>query len=159
MVKLHREPGLIRYDSQRSFDGEKKRFLRPRVFVYAAFALAGMVAFSVTALARRPFAATIVRQAGMPYVIDGEVVRNAFVLVAHNPGNDPNTLTMTLDLPPSVKANVSTKVFALAAGDDVREPLFLEAPRSHGPFDFVIHVRDDAGRETELKARFIAPSP
>ena len=35
MAKLGRDPGLVRYDSQRGFTGAGRRFWRGRVFLYA----------------------------------------------------------------------------------------------------------------------------
>ncbi|MCC6808801.1 MAG: cytochrome c oxidase accessory protein CcoG [Deltaproteobacteria bacterium] len=157
MAKVRRPPRLIRYDSQRGVEEGRRRFWRPRVGVYAALALVGLAALSLTAFSRRPLGVALVRQPGLPYVIDGDLVRNAFVIAAHNQSDEAKTLTLIVHLPPSARVLGALDTVMIAPREDLRQPVFLEAPRSVGPFDFSITIRDAAGKETVLAGRFTAP--
>ena len=53
MDKLSFPKGLIRYDSLRGFQGARRRWLRPRVFLYAGLSLVGLAVFLVTASSSR----------------------------------------------------------------------------------------------------------
>jgi cytochrome c oxidase accessory protein FixG len=80
MTKLKRDPGLIRYDSLNGLEGEKKRFLRPRLALYAVLGVVGLVVASLAIQSRTAFESNMLRQAGAaPFVLgdDGEV-RNSY---------------------------------------------------------------------------------
>lgn len=92
MGRLGRPKGLIRYDSERALDGEPRRFLRPRVFAYAALGLLGAIALGGAWASYQPFEANLVRGRGAPYVIDGGTVRNHVLLHLINKRAMPATL-------------------------------------------------------------------
>jgi cytochrome c oxidase accessory protein FixG len=92
MDRLKRPRGLIRYDSERALDGEPRRFLRPRVFAYAALGLLGLVVLGTAWARYQPFEANLVRGRGAPYVLDGELVRNHVLLHLINKRAEPVTL-------------------------------------------------------------------
>lgn len=156
MQKLHRPTGLVRYDSLRVLQGEPKRIWRPRLGLYIALMIAGIVAAVVTARAHRPFAVALSRQPGPPFVLDGNEVRNTFVLKAENPTSQPITIELRLRLPEGAKAVVFAERLELAAGELVRSPVVIAAPRSLGGFAFQIESSTD-GRVSEVPATFTAP--
>jgi cytochrome c oxidase accessory protein FixG len=80
MVKLDRPRGLIRYDSLKGLEGEPRKTLRPRLFLYAAFGLAGVLALSLAIRSSSEFEANLMRLRSLPFVVEGERVRNAFEL-------------------------------------------------------------------------------
>ena len=80
MAKLGREPGLVRHDSQRGFAGQGRRFVRGRVFLYAALLAVGVGALSLALTRRRPFEAMLLRGPGRPYVVESGRVHNTFDL-------------------------------------------------------------------------------
>jgi len=88
MVKLDRPRGLIRYDSLKGLRGEKRRFLRPRVYIYTVLLVAGMVAASIAVGRREPFEANLLRLPGIPYTRDeAGNIRNGFELHIVNKTN------------------------------------------------------------------------
>jgi cytochrome c oxidase accessory protein FixG len=78
MDKLRRPRGLVRYDSYRGLLHEPRRVLRPRLALYAVLGAMGLAA-SLVALRRHTlYEANILRLQGLPYVLEGDFVRNAF---------------------------------------------------------------------------------
>ena len=67
--------------------------------IYALLALCGIVALSAALTHKRTLAAALVRQPGVPYIVAGNRVTNAFVLTAHNPADAPATLSVTVRVP------------------------------------------------------------
>src|SRR2546430_1690625 len=71
MVKIGQPVGLIRYDSERGFGGQRRQFWRPRVWLYLGLSLFGLGALTVTTALHRALPVSLFRQAGPPYVLDG----------------------------------------------------------------------------------------
>ncbi|GAB4147631.1 MAG: cytochrome c oxidase accessory protein CcoG [Planctomycetota bacterium] len=80
MDRLGRPRGLVRYDSQNGFDGDRRKFLRPRVALYSVLLCVGLLVFLFAASKRVPFEANLVRAPGMAFTIDAGLVRNSFTL-------------------------------------------------------------------------------
>jgi cytochrome c oxidase accessory protein FixG len=77
MGALGKPLGLVGYGSQRSLAGHgKTRFLRPRIFIYAAILTALLVALVVVGRARSESHVTLLRGQGIPFVSDARGVRN-----------------------------------------------------------------------------------
>ncbi len=91
MAKLNRPTGLIRYDSQTGLAGEKRRFLRPRIFIYAALMLVGATAFTLSAMQLRSANMNIVRMSGAPYFLTDAGVRNQYMVRVINKTNETKT--------------------------------------------------------------------
>ena len=60
---------LVRYDSQRGFETGQRRFLRPRVWVYAVLAVIGITVFSF-----RADPETVASWPGLEFIIPQESV-------------------------------------------------------------------------------------
>jgi hypothetical protein len=67
MAKTHKEPGLIRYDTEAGLDGKETKKLKPRSFIYltALFIIFGILVYSVTDSGK--LKATFIRGARTPY--------------------------------------------------------------------------------------------
>ncbi len=94
MGKLGRRPGLIRYDSERGLSEGVRRFFRPRVLGYAVAGLVGLAVATVAFVRHVPFEANLVRAAGLPYVLDGELVRNTVTVHLINKNPAPSDMTI-----------------------------------------------------------------
>jgi cytochrome c oxidase accessory protein FixG len=88
MSKINRPKGLIRYDSQAGLAGQKRKFLRPRIFIYAALMLAGATAFTLSAMQLRSANMNIVRMTGRPYYVTDSLVRNQYMVRVINKTNE-----------------------------------------------------------------------
>ncbi len=95
MTKLNRPKGLVRYDSQAGLSGRKRRFIRPRIFIYGALMLAGATAFTLSAMQLRSANMNIVRMTGRPYYVTDTKVRNQYMVRVINKTNATRTFQIT----------------------------------------------------------------
>ena len=91
MTKLNRPKGLVRYDSQAGLAGNKRRFLRPRLLIYAVLMLAGATAFTLSAMTLRSANMNVVRMSGAPYFVTETTVRNQYMVRVINKTNETKT--------------------------------------------------------------------
>ncbi|MGZ0657603.1 cytochrome c oxidase accessory protein CcoG [Coraliomargarita sp. W4R72] len=91
MTKLNRPKGLIRYDSQNGLTGQKRRYLRPRTFIYAALMILGAAAFTLSAMQLRSANMNVVRMSGAPYFLTDAGVRNQYMVRVINKTNETKT--------------------------------------------------------------------
>jgi cytochrome c oxidase accessory protein FixG len=160
MRKLKRPEGLVRYASLNGLLGNGQKVLRPRVFVYLGF----IVAFGVLGLGflgkRRPFEAVLIRQIGMPYVLDGGEIRNSYVLHLVNKTNKSGTFELNLVLPEGAKALTPVPSIQLDSLDDRRLPMVVTMPRDQykGEFEVISRTKEvETGKVVESRLRFVGP--
>lgn len=94
MVKLGRNKGLIRYDSERALQGGQKRFRRPRLYLYLALGLLGLTVSTTLFIRHTAFESNLLHARGASYVIDGDLVRNQ--LVVHLINKNPSATVLTI---------------------------------------------------------------
>ena len=134
--------------------------LRPRLYVYAAAAFIA-VSSAVTALAARtPFEATVVRQPGVPWVIDGTRVRNQVEVHLTNKRGTAARFHLAVRSPVPADIGLGQTDLELPALGDTRIPLVItiDAARARPGLTFGLDVSDDdqsAVRRQEI--RFVAP--
>jgi cytochrome c oxidase accessory protein FixG len=116
MDKLDRPRGLIRYDSPNGLDGRRARVLRPRVWVYAAFGLIGLVVAGVAMTKRVPFEAHLLRTAGAVFAVTDEVVKNPVRFHVVNKRDEPVVLRVEDRSDEGVRTAPVIEEIALAPG-------------------------------------------
>ncbi len=103
MHKLKRPAGLIRYDSlaglNGGLNGGPRVFWRPRLALYAALMFAGITAASFALSTVRSAVVSVTRLPGAPYFVQGESVRNQFLLRIFNKLPSPGLFRIELDGP------------------------------------------------------------
>jgi cytochrome c oxidase accessory protein FixG len=131
MSKLQRPPGLIRYDSKRGFEGKRTRWLRPRTLLYTGLALLGAAALTVATSTLKMATVSLTRVTGIPYVVEGGVVRNQFILRVLNKRNTPVSFQLEVAGGPAslqwIGAEGGIKVAPL--GEEIRT-IVLTVPRA-----------------------------
>jgi len=164
MDKLGRARGLIRYDSKRGFDGVRRRFLRPRVAIYAALGLIGATVFAVSVAGRAPFEVRALRTRGMPYTFEGDKLRNLFNVRVENKRAEARTFTLRAGPPagvsPAPEVIVAQGEVTLDGLTDTTVPVFVTLPASayREPFPVPLTVTDTAsGRATTIELRVLGP--
>ncbi len=165
MDRLKKPRGLIRYDSLRGLRGEARRFWRPRLFFYG---IVGVVLVSVGGYfltTRTDVQARILRIRGMPYVVEGESVRNAYEVHLVNDGDQARTFeisTRLVEVEGEVVAGQggdAVEVLELPAWTDRRVTVVVRARRegfhAGGHVLATVRVGDDV---RELEAAVLGPA-
>lgn len=164
MTRIDRPRGLVRYDSKRGFEGVRRRFLRPRVLLYAVLGLVGLAVFGAAAWRRQPFQAHALRTRGMPYVIEEGRIRNLFNLRVQNKEDAARTYSIRVLAgspgDPHPEIVVAQPDLTLDAFRDATVPVFALLPRDRytGPFAIRLVVRESSsGHEIEVDLGFLGP--
>jgi cytochrome c oxidase accessory protein FixG len=157
MDKLHRPRGLVRFDSQRGLDGEPRRFIRPRLVIYAALGAVGLGVFAVSVAGRDDVPTQVLRAAGAPFVVEGGDVRNAFVLVVNN-HNDADLELDVVGRGDGLRFTVESPL-VLAPMESRRVPFVVVGTlgTSSRGFEVVLTERGD-GEIHAAEGRFLAPA-
>ena len=161
MTRLKRPRGLIRYDSQASFAGERTRWLRPRTILYFVLLCVGAAVATWALSTVHSASFSVTRMIGAPYIVDSTSVRNQFLVRIVNKRNEPARFVLTVDdIPDAVHvAGFETAVEVEPLGELV-QPLILQQPRGvyTGPFHFEVHVADEAHTfDLERDVDFLGP--
>ncbi len=144
MARLDRPKGLVRYDSLRGLAGAKTRFLRPRTLLYAGLLLLGAIVAGTAFARRQPAVFHAVRMQGAPYFLDGDTVRNQFLVRVVNKSDEP--LAFSLRAEGLVAAGRALEALGwdapleVPARGEVVRPLVLVVPRAEyaGGFPFTL---------------------
>ena len=78
MDKLKRPRALIRYDSMQGLSGNKKRILRPRIFLYTVLMALGLCLMMFFLSRLHSAKLEIHRMTGQPYYLTDDAVRNQY---------------------------------------------------------------------------------
>ncbi len=165
MLKLGRQPGLVRYDSFTAFNGGKTRLIRPRIIFYTGLLFLGLGVFGFSASRIEPLRANVLRMTGAPFYVSNGVMRNQFLIRLINKRNEPRTFTLAMlgDLPPGlVCAGADAPVTIAAQAEDLK-PLMISLPEAgyREPFKLSIRVTDtkDGKTYTTKPFEFTGPDP
>src|SRR5690606_16131517 len=135
--------------------------LRPRVLVYGLAFLLVTGTLGASLARRSSFEANILRPRGAnPFVVDGEVVRNAFEI--HLVNKAPGTARFEVEVESPVAADivVGTPEVELASLADARVPVSVSIPRRAIGAGVVLEVevkQEESGEERKIEVRFLAP--
>jgi cytochrome c oxidase accessory protein FixG len=162
MRRIDKPEGLIRYDSQRSFDGEgKTRWLRGRVWLYTVLGLIGLTVASFTFAGREPIDITVLRPSGMPYTIEEGRFRNLYNLRIQNKDSDPVTLRVrATESAVPVEWVIPQDELAFEGMEDQQIVLFAFVDRADydGRFPVIIEVENaETGMVQEVELTFRGP--
>ncbi|MGB0744629.1 MAG: cytochrome c oxidase accessory protein CcoG [Opitutales bacterium] len=162
MSKLGRPKGLVRYDSQSGLRGQKGRFIRPRIFIYAALMLLGASVFTLSAMQLRSANMNIVRMSGAPYFITDTTVRNQYMVRIINKTNETKTYQIVADSPfedYNMEGNADG-ITVPPLGEEVR-PVIISVDRSvyQGGFPWKLNLVSPEGSTVMTKeAEFLGPN-
>ena len=165
MDRIDRPRGLVRYDSTRAFETKRRRFWRPRVFIYAALGLLGLVVFGFRATGRDSFQANALRSTGLPYSLVGDELRNLYRIHIQNKTAEPSTYLVAPALEPGTEHTglefiIPQRSVRLDGLEDAELPIFAELPRAEydTSFDFNFTVTDSlSGELRKVTVRFRGP--
>jgi cytochrome c oxidase accessory protein FixG len=163
MARLGRRKGLVRYDSLAGLAGRPRRWVRPRMVVYGALLLLGasVAGWSISGI--RPAVLGVTRMIGAPYYLDGESVRNQFLVRLVNKRSEKLTLTLEVrGLPAGATVTgLGAPVEIAPMGEELR-PLIVQEPRSQSASAaaFEVDATDASGTFRLSRAlEFLGPEP
>lgn len=160
MIKIGRDPGLIRYDSLAGLAGKPKWTLRPRLAAYGAFLLIAATGLTIGLGGRTPFEANVLRVRGTPYVLEEETIRNQFELHLVNKNPGPTELQVKVTSPVEAVFTLPTHSIRLESLESFRLPVFIRVSREdfEAPFDLTFEIQDGASSRTKVvKGQFLGP--
>jgi cytochrome c oxidase accessory protein FixG len=163
MTKLSRPKGLIRYDSQNGLAGNKRRYLRPRTFIYAALMLVGAAAFTLSAMQLRSANMNIVRMSGAPYFLTDAGVRNQYMVRVINKTNETKTYRIACDAEGQTYTMEGNEdgITVPPMGEEVR-PVIISILRDNymGKFPLTISLLTPDGEKSIIsrEAEFLGPN-
>ncbi|MBK9263922.1 MAG: cytochrome c oxidase accessory protein CcoG [Polyangiaceae bacterium] len=159
MDKLDRPRGLIRYDSQNGLAGEKTRIMRPRVWLYLALGLVGLIVATVATRTRTSFEANLLRVPGMPFLLDGDDVRNAFTIHLVNKRPDAATFLVEPQPAPGITWVVPMNEPDVAGLAGLSVPITATAKRSEMKGNVPIRIRIKSPFEERIvEGTFVGPT-
>jgi cytochrome c oxidase accessory protein FixG len=160
MDRLGQERGLIRYDSLRGLRGEPRRILRPRIYVYTALLVIGIVVATLAFRRREPFEANMLRLPGAPYTREEGKLRNGFEIHLVNKASAPARFVVTPIPADDLEFIVPLKVVEIEPLGSRRVPLFVTMPEARFAKSrpFVVRVEDGTSIH-EVTATFLGARP
>ncbi len=136
MQKLARPKGLIRYESERGLTAGSRKFLRPRLLLYAGILLAWSGGAAFAASRRKNFEASLLRLRGAPYTIEaipgGDRVQNIFELHLISKYHRPETFTIEPVAASTLAYSIAMPRVTLATFGAQRVPVFVQTTLADG---------------------------
>jgi cytochrome c oxidase accessory protein FixG len=161
MARLGRPRGLVRYDSQNGFAGKVRSFIRPRLILYTALLLLGAAAMTQAISTLRPVTVSLIRMTGMPYVVEGDEVRNQFLLRVLNKRNATQhfAVTLTGDSKALRWTGGEQAIEVGPLGEETRTIVVVTSrAQLHGAFPVMVRVHSvEHGTEIEKTVSFVGP--
>jgi hypothetical protein len=137
--------------------------LRPRLVLYGALAAASAAAFTGITLTRTPFEANVIRLGAIPWLVEGDSVRNQVEIHLVNKRPEPRRFRLSAMAPAGLEAQVrlGQADLELASLAHARVPAIFLARRGQGaggrPMTIVItDVETGVVRRTTVP--FLAPA-
>lgn len=173
MFKIHRAPGLIRYDSLRGLSAEAstgqpsgagaagRTVLRPRLVAYGALVVLSLGALALSLWTRASLEVTLLRAPGAPFVREEGRLRNQFVLHVVNKRGAPSVIRIHPQAAPPTGAEVlvPTPELTLESLESARVPIFVFLPEgSAAPAKPLgLEIEDGTGEPQRVWLRVLAP--
>ncbi len=163
MDRVGKPKGLVRYDSQRSFEGGVKppMYKRVRVYLYLLFfgVWATLATFALGG--RESFHANALRARGMPYTIEEGRIRNLYSVRVQNKSDRTTTYMVELaEGPGNIEMIMPQPRLRLDSLEDGNSPVFFYLDRAEytEPFKLRLSVTDSlTGHSKILEMTFRGP--
>ena len=162
MDQIGKPRGLVRYASQASVAGERRRRFRPRIVLYPLVMTALVVALVMAVDSKSTADVRVLRGLGMPYtrMDDGRISNSLRVKVVNRRDVDAAFQIVAVE-DPDVEIRAAQNPFSVAPGESV-EVAFLvlfpaERSASADPLVLRVEAADDLEFVKEIRTRLIGP--
>jgi cytochrome c oxidase accessory protein FixG len=161
MSRVGKPPGLIRYSSRATLEGERVRRLRPRVVLYPAALSLAFGGFVVALVLQTPADITVMRGMGAPFVLeaDGRVANQLRIKIT-NRDPRPHQYTVSLEGVEPGAMIAPQNPIPVAPGRTEMMDLFVMLPKSafrDGERRITVHIADGAGYTDDVSYRLVGP--
>lgn len=163
MTKLGRPTGLIRYDSLNGLSGRKRRFIRPRIFLYLALIAVGasVMLFSISRITSANM--NVVRMTGAPYFITDNGLRNQYMVRVINKTEElAEYRLVALAEGQQFTAQGIDEPLHVKPMEELLRPLVISISKEdyHGQFPLELQLLNEAGEVIkQAKVEFLGPNP
>ncbi|MCH6257260.1 cytochrome c oxidase accessory protein CcoG [Puniceicoccaceae bacterium K14] len=161
MDKLKRPRGLVRYDSMEGLNGRRTNIVRPRIVMYTILLLIGAIVLTLSIRSLSEATMTTWRVQGPPYHMDGEFVRNQFMVRVTNKKNEGSfyNLDVSADHPDAIVKGVGDAFFVEDNGEAVKMIIVLMPRAAYtGRFDMeIVTVTEKDEVLASRTASFVGP--
>jgi cytochrome c oxidase accessory protein FixG len=153
--------GLIRYSSQAELASGRRRFLRPRVFVYAGLLLAMLGTLTVSLATSSSADLTLLRGLGAPFTrLPSGEISNQLRLKVANRSDDARSYRLEVVSPDGLGLIAPENPLTVAAGATEMTAAFITAPESAfvgGEITVTLRVSDGVDFDEERQYRLLGP--
>jgi cytochrome c oxidase accessory protein FixG len=162
MKQVGKPEGLVRYDTETAILGGKRRFPRPRVFLYVVVLVIYAVSFMYLFKNRALSEFTLTRKAtGELFSIspNGGVI-NVFTLHVSNKDSKEHDYELQIEDHNEIKIVIPIHPIKVAAGGEQSFPVFFEVPQSileHAKKSLEIELRADGHKVAEQEITIVGP--
>jgi cytochrome c oxidase accessory protein FixG len=158
MLKVEKPKGLIRFDSERGFAGEKTRFVRPRTIGYVAAGAVGLAVFAFSLASRGGFESSLLRPMAAPYTVEGGELRNVLRLRLVSKRSSTASFHIEPVSQPELSVVVSQPDVSLPALGSIEIPVIATMPVAsfHGSFPLQLRV-SQGGSERLVSVQLLGP--
>jgi cytochrome c oxidase accessory protein FixG len=163
MGKVGYPPGLIRYDTQRGLEGERRKLLRPRTLVYGGLLGLLIVGFGVSLMQRNVVGIDVLRDRNALFRerADG-LIENVYNVKILNKDGELHAFEITAAGLEGLQVDYGSATVDVRPGEVRSVPVRLRVPRGElrGGTDIQLTIRttDAHALEATGKARFLAPT-
>jgi cytochrome c oxidase accessory protein FixG len=163
MDKVGYPRGLIRYDTQRGIEGQRRDVLRPRTIVYGTLLGLLVVGFGVSLMQRNVVGVDVLRDRNALFRerADG-LIENVYNVKILNKDGEPHAFQITAAGLGGLQVDYGQDSVAVGPGEVRSVPVRIRVPRGElrGGADIQLTIRTTDARALEAtgKARFLAPT-
>ncbi len=166
MLKIGKEPGLIKYTTENELEGKKTHILRPRIVLYAVALSIFLGLFAYTLINRKDIAVDILRDRNSFYrQIDSKTIENVYKLKVMNKGKSAQQYKITAkgfgkDLLVIIDDKFKNRV--LPVGEVLNLPVKVRANKADVKrhiqnIELTISVLDDADTTITEETKYFGP--
>lgn len=164
MAKMKYPPGLIRYTTQAEMEeGTPRRYLRPRILIYAGLLTVIAISLVAAVLLRVPLSMDVLRDRNALYRETPEgYIENVYTLKVLNMDTRSHTYEIDADGIEGLQLVTDHNHIAASAGEVVEIPVRLQVDPENlktrsTAVRFVLHSNDGSNLKVDESARFLGP--
>lgn len=170
MPKVNRPPDLIKYASDRTLQGGRRRILRPRAVVYGVLIAVLVTALILVGGGRNGADVTVLRGIGAPFVLGEDGVRNQVRIKIENRSGEKASYPIQVFLEEedhllpledtSSRVILPENPLVVKSHDRRTTSLFVVSPRpafEEGEMDIVVRVTEPNGRVVDVPYQLLGP--